>query len=265
MTDHSSSKTQVYILICLFIYQVLNKIDLLVNNIEDFDRTDANTSSTEPVGVVYGNVKLPYNPEEYEQILTSPLYFNISKEELSQVIELPTPQLHPTINTSCECSGHFGNIDPTYHIATVYSVNKSCTIKCPDTYPCDGCGKRLEFDGLSHGLVRVAKSIYFDLTLANFIHSSILLGSTSIVGVHRIIQATHTAHGSVFCGKDIHLAATWIILERSSMDVFGMFSCCHCGSLDTAPIIIGDGTKLACQCNNKKLALPSCCLSMATS
>ena len=198
---------------------------------------------------MYSHVRLPNTPEEFKNLISSPLYFDITKQTQSSTIDLPNPQLHPSINTTCKCTGQFGNIAPSCQVATVYGINRSCSILSPDLYPCDGCDLKLEFDGVAHGLVRVSKTIYFDITLANFIQNSIVLGPTSITGVFRVLQSVHSAHGSSFCGKDIHLAAAWICLERSSNDVFSSFGCCHCGSFNEAPIIIGDGTKLACQCN----------------
>ena len=217
----------------------------------EFQDQDYHSEKTKSVGVVYNHVKLPHSQDEFQGILSSPLYFDVAKQVQSSYNVLLTPKLHATVNTTCECSGTYGHVKPSYHTAMVYGLNKSCYIQTPDLYPCDNCELKMEFDGVSHGLVRVSKAIYFDITLANFIQSSIILGPTSITGIYRVLKAVHDTHGSTYCGKDIHLAATWTFLSRSSNDVFRSFNCCHCGDLSVAPILIGDGTKLACQCNSR--------------
>ncbi|ETV64117.1 hypothetical protein H257_18951 [Aphanomyces astaci] len=103
-------------------------------------------------------------------------------------------------------------------VGTVYGVLHSVQIVVQQ-FRCTNldCTNLLPFDGFYHGFLRTGRTTFIDLDLVNLIRLNTIVGATPM-------SAT----------LDINLAKS--------------FNCPHCGSLDTAPIIIGDGNaKMACR------------------
>ncbi|ETV65403.1 hypothetical protein H257_17864 [Aphanomyces astaci] len=111
----------------------------------------------------------------------------------------------------------------------------------------DGCTKQYCGSGAQQGIVRITPSTYFDIDLCSFIRLSLMDGPTSLRGVWRTLTSFYATISEVFCPWTTFLHGCWKVLSRVNLDLHEGMNCPHCGSIDTAPILIGDGTKLACR------------------
>ncbi len=99
-----------------------------------------------------------------------------------------------------------------------------------------------------HGFLRSGKETFWDLDAVNVIRLNLILGTTPLSGSYRVIQGLYAARGGEFCSRTTFIHGCWHILRSLDVDLYRCFNCPHCGSLDTAPIVIADGNaKMACR------------------
>ncbi|KAF0769447.1 hypothetical protein AaE_002695, partial [Aphanomyces astaci] len=132
---------------------------------------------------------------------------------------------------------------------TVYGVFRAEQLFVPQYRCADAaCEHATQFDGFYHGFLRTAGSTFMDIDLVNLVRLNLVVGATPLSATYRVVQGLYSARGLQFCSKSTFVTACWAILYALEVDLVSCFKCPHCGNLDTAPIIVGDGNaKMACR------------------
>ncbi|ETV71232.1 hypothetical protein H257_13606 [Aphanomyces astaci] len=108
-------------------------------------------------------------------------------------------------------------------------------------FDCRGTVMTLSFDGFFHGFLRTSHTSFFDLDLVNLVRLSSIVGAAPMSATYRIIEGMYASQNQALCSRAHFIRSCWVILRAVNVDLVKSFTCPHCGSLDSAPIIIGDG------------------------
>ncbi len=172
-------------------------------------------------------------------------------------MDLPWSTITPAESHRCQCGFEFNLQAPLLHCRVmVYGTNSATTFDAP-CYPCtsDRCDKKLEFDNVNLGLIRLTREVIMDIVCVSLIYKDIIVGGFAMSRIHNIMTEQHRSLGLPFMGRETFRKCSLVILKRwyllylipnselyilrrFDVDLDASFGCCHCGSLVSSPVLI---------------------------
>jgi hypothetical protein len=152
-------------------------------------------------------------PSSMETIISSRGFADVSN---IQITDLTWSKVTPLYFPMCRCGSDFDVNAPSFHCRVI--VYGSCSARNFNApyYPCKSvvCDKKLEFDNVDLGLIRLTREVMMDIVAVSRIYKDIAVGGFAMSRIHCIMAEQLASLGFDFMGRETFRKCCLVILKR---------------------------------------------------